>query len=90
MNNKILIAASVGLSLFAAAQSKTDQQKPKPTTTQTQRPKPSDHVSARSTDQKAEGGGVIHRDLAARDVATSQASGNKSAHDDCRAWPKAT
>jgi hypothetical protein len=36
MNNKILIAASVGLSLFAAAQSLTDKQRSKPVTTQVQ------------------------------------------------------
>jgi len=36
MKHKILIAALVGLSLFAAAQSQTDKQKPKPSTTPTQ------------------------------------------------------
>jgi hypothetical protein len=79
MNNKILIAASIGLSLFAAAQSQTDKQKPKPSTTQTQSPRDlaSGQASGRSTDQK-----IVHRDLAARDVATGQASGNKTAHDD--------
>jgi hypothetical protein len=36
MNNKILIAALAGVSLFAAAQSQTDSQKPKPSTAPTQ------------------------------------------------------
>jgi hypothetical protein len=65
MNNKILIAASVCLSVFAAAQSQTDQ--PKPSTAQ-----------ASSLEQKK----VVHRDLAARDMATGHASGKKSASDD--------
>jgi hypothetical protein len=65
MNNKILIAASVCLSVFAAAQSQTDQ--PKPSTTQ-----------GSSLEQK----NVVHRDLAARDMATGHASGKKSATDD--------
>jgi len=84
MNNKILIAASVGLSLFAAAQSQTDKQKPKPSTTQTQSPRDlaSGQASGRSADQRAKDSGVVHRDLAARDVATGQASGKKTAHDD--------
>src|SRR5260370_28507392 len=84
MNNKILIAASVGLSLFAAAQSQTDTQKPKPSTTQTQSPRDlaSGQASGRSADQKAKDRGAVHRDLAARDVATGQASGKKTAHDD--------
>ncbi len=78
VNNKILIAASIGLSLFAAAQSQTDKQKSKPTTqTQSPRDLASGQASGRSTDQK-----IVHRDLAARDVATGQASGNKTAHDD--------
>jgi hypothetical protein len=89
MKNKILIAASIGLSLFAAAQSQTDKQKPKSSTTQTQSPRDlaSGQASGRSVDekskdQKANDGGVIHRDLAARDVATGQASGKKTAQDD--------
>jgi hypothetical protein len=84
MKNKILIAASVGLSLFAAAQSQTDKQKPKPSTTQTQSPRDlaSGQASGRSVDQKAKDGGIVHRDLAARDIATGQASGKKTAQDD--------
>ena len=84
MKNKILIAASVGLSLFAAAQSQTDNQKPKPSTTQTQSPRDlaSGQASGRSMDQKAKDGGIVHRDLAARDIATGQSSGKKTAQDD--------
>jgi hypothetical protein len=84
MNNKILIAASVGLSLFAAAQSQTDKQKPKPSTTQTQsrRDLATGQASGRSTEQKAKEGGVVHRDLAARDVATGRATGKTAAQDD--------
>ena len=84
MNNKILIAASIGLSLFAAAQSQTDKQKPKPSTTQSQSPRDlaSGQSSGRSVDQKAKDGGIVHRDLAARDIATGQSSGKKTAQDD--------
>ena len=84
MNNKILIAASIGLSLFAAAQSQTDKQKPKPSTTQTQSPRDlaSGQSSGRSVDQQTKNSPVIHRDVAARDVATGQASGKKTAQDD--------
>lgn len=60
MNNKILIAASIGLSLFAAAQSQTDTQKPKTSTAQTQ---------------------------TAREAASGQPSGKKSAQDD---WSQKT
>lgn len=83
MNKQILIAASVGLSLFAAAQSQTDKQKPKPapTTTISPRDLPSGQSSGRTEHLHQEG--VIHRDLAARDLATGQASGKKSAQD---AW----
>lgn len=83
MNNKILIAASVGLSLFAAAQSQTDKQKPKPSTTQTQNPRDlaTGQASGRSMDQKAKDG-IVHRDLAARDVATGRATGKTAAQDD--------
>jgi hypothetical protein len=66
MNNKILIAASVCLSVFAAAQSQTDQ------------PKPSTAQGSANLEQK----NVVHRDLAARDMATGHASGKKSASDD--------
>ena len=65
MNNKILIAASVCLSVFAAAQSQTDQ--PKTSTAQ-----------GNSLEQKK----IVHRDLAARDMASGHASGKKSADDD--------
>ena len=84
MKNKILIAASVGLSLFATAQSQTDKQKPKPAPTQTQsrRDLASGQASGRRTGQQGKDGGVVHRDLAARDVATGQASGKKTAQDD--------
>ena len=84
MNNKILIAASIGLSLFAAAQSQTDKQKPKPSTTQTQSPRDlaSGQSSGRSVDQQTKNSPVIHRDVAARDVAAGQASGKKTAQDD--------
>ena len=84
MNNKILIAASIGLSLFAAAQSQTDKQKPKPSTTETQSPRDlaSGQASGRSMDQKTKDGGIVHRDVAARDIATGQASGKKTAQDD--------
>ncbi len=79
MKHRIVIAALVGLSLFAAAQSQNDKQKPKPSTGETQSPR--DAASGQATgplEQK----NVVHRDLAARDVATGQASGNKTAHDD--------
>jgi hypothetical protein len=84
MNNKILIAASIGLSLFAAAQSQTDKQQSKPSTTQTQSPRDlaSGQASGRSVDQQTRNGVVIHRDVAARDVATGQSSGKKTAQDD--------
>src|ERR1700724_3018246 len=84
MNNKILIAASIGLSLFAAAQSQTDKQKPKPSTTQTQSPRDlaSGQSSGRSVDQQTRNSPVIHRDVAPRDIATGQASGKKTAQDD--------
>src|SRR6202158_4253792 len=84
MNHKILIAASVGLSLFAAAQSQTDKEKPKPSTTQTQSPRhpASGQASGRSVDQQTKNSPVIHRDLAARDIATGQSSGKKTAQDD--------
>jgi hypothetical protein len=79
MNNKILIAASVGLSLFASAQSQTDTQKPKSSTSQTQSPR---EAASGQASGRSEQKNVIHRDLSARDVATGQASGNKTAHDD--------
>jgi hypothetical protein len=84
MNNKILIAASVGLSLFAAAQSQTDKQKPKPSTTQTQSPRDlaSGQASGRSVDQQTKNSPVIHRDVAPRDIATGHSSGKKTAQDD--------
>src|SRR5260370_18349295 len=71
MNNKILIAASVGLSLFAAAQSQTDTQKPKPSTTQTQTPRDlaSGHARGRSAPQNAQDRGVVHSDLPPRQPA---------------------
>src|ERR1700731_2522387 len=83
MNNKILIAASIGLSFFAAAQSQTDKQKPKPSTTQTQSPRDlaSGQSSGRSVDQQTRNSPVIHRDVAPRDIATGHASGKKTAQD---------
>lgn len=84
MKNKILIAASIGLSLFAAAQSQTDKQKPKPSTTQTQSPRDlaSGQASGRSVDQQTKNSPVIHRDVAPRDIATGHSSGKKTAQDD--------
>jgi hypothetical protein len=79
MNNKILIAASIGLSLFAAAQSQTDKQKPKPATTQTQSPR---DLASGQASGRLEQKNVVHRDLAARDLATGHASGKTSASDD--------
>lgn len=79
MNNKILIAAFAGLSLFAAAQSPTDKDKPKSSTSQTKSPR--DAASGQATG-RLEQKNIVHRDLAARDVATGQASGKKSAQDD--------
>jgi hypothetical protein len=79
MNTRILIAALAGLSVVAAAQSQTNQQKPKSSTTKTQisRDAASGQASGR-LEQK----NIVHRDLAARDVATGQAMGNKTAQDD--------
>src|SRR5260370_33189350 len=84
LNNKILIAASVGLSLFAAAQRQTDTQKPKPSTTQTQSPRDlaSAQPSGRSADQRAKDSAGVHRELAAREVATRHASGKNTTHHD--------
>jgi len=82
MNKQILIAASIGLSLFAAAQSQTDKQKPKPAPTTTVSPRdPSSGQSSGRTEHLHQEG-VIHRDLAARDLATGHASGKKSSQDD--------
>jgi hypothetical protein len=78
MKSKILISLSVGLSLFASAQSQTDKQKSKPATIQVEsRDTASGQASGKIAEQK-----VIHRDLAARDTASGQASGKKTAHDD--------
>ena len=79
MNNKFLIAASVCLSFFAAAQSQTDQQKPKPSTTQVQNPR---DVASGQASGRLEQKNIVHRDLAARDAASGQASGKKMAQDD--------
>jgi hypothetical protein len=79
MNNKIVIAASIGLSLFAAAQSQTDKPKTKPSTTQTQNPRDlATGQSSGRTEQKA----IVHRDLATRDAASGQATGKTMASDD--------
>jgi hypothetical protein len=79
MNTKILIAALAGLSLVAAAQSQTDEQKAKPSTTQTQSAR--DAASGQTT-RHLEQKNVVHRDLAARDVASGHATGKKTAQDD--------
>jgi FG-GAP repeat len=79
MNTKILIAALAGLSLVAAAQSQTDEQKAKPSTTQTQSSR--DAASGQTTGH-LEQKNVVHRDLAARDVASGHATGKKTAQDD--------
>lgn len=79
MNTRILLAALAGLSVVAAAQSQTNQQKPKSSTTPTQisRDAASGQASGR-LEQK----NIVHRDLATRNVATGQAMGNKTAQDD--------
>jgi hypothetical protein len=79
MNNKFLIAASVCLSLFAAAQSQTDQQKTKSSTTQVQSPR---DAATGQASGRLEQKNIVHRDLAARDTASGQASGKKMAQDD--------
>lgn len=81
MNHKILIAASVCLSLFAAAQSQTDKQKPKPAPASTVSPRDASSGQSSGRVEHLEQKGVIHRDLATRDAASSQALGNKSAQD---------
>jgi hypothetical protein len=82
MNKQILIAASVGLSMFAAAQSQTDKQKPKPAPTTTISPRDASSGQASGRTEHLEQKGVIHRDLAARDLSTGHASGKTSAQDD--------
>jgi len=79
MNTKILIAALAGLSVVAAAQSQTDKQKAKPSTTDTQSPR--DAASGQASG-RLEQKNVVHRDLAARDVASGHATGKKTAQDD--------
>jgi hypothetical protein len=82
MNKQILIAASVGLSLFAAAQSQTDKQKPKPAPTTTISPRDASSGQSSGRMEHLEQKGVVHRDLAARDLATGHATGKKTAQDD--------
>ncbi len=82
MNKRILIAASVGLSLFAAAQTQTDKQKPKPAATTTINSHDLSSGQSSGRREPLEQKSVIHRDLAARDLATGHASGKKSAQDD--------
>jgi len=79
MNHKILIAVLSGLSLFAVAQSQTDKQKPRPSTSQTQSaPDAASNQAASHLEQK----NVVHKDLAARNAAQGQPSGNKTGMDD--------
>lgn len=63
MNAKILIAALASLSVVAAAQSQSDNQKDQA----------SGHLEQKN---------VVHRDLAAREVASGHATGKKTAQDD--------
>jgi hypothetical protein len=79
MNTKILIAALAGLSVVAAAQSQTAKQKAQPSTTQTQSSR--DAASGQASG-RLEQKNVVHRDLAAREVASGHATGKKTAQDD--------
>ena len=81
MNTKILVVGFASLTLFAAAQSQSNDKKDAPKAT-TAVKSPRDLASGQASGRTAASEGVVHRDLAARDAATGQASGKKTAQDD--------
>jgi hypothetical protein len=87
MKKTLLIAGIASLSLFAAAQTQSSADKKQQPAATHEVKSPRDLATGQASGKmKAEGNGVIHRDLAAREATSGQASGKTAVVD--QAGPK--
>jgi hypothetical protein len=76
MKNKLLVIGIASLSLFAAAQTQPSSAKndsSKPATTAASR----DQASGKASGRMLKSEGIVHRDIAAREMGSGQASGKR-------------